>query len=229
MRDYEILKLFIHSLGDVIKKLILLVCLSFFLLSNSTAFAIGLGAFLDYSSGSGEAEWDSDYNEWDIDAKTFAGGFVLDTAPTNESFFNYRLNLGIANQVLEDDFGVELDSTGIYAENIFGFAIIQKNDFRWWIGPLVRVGYYSGETDTNTDSSGTQDIDIDYAELGVGGVTGLNFKTGNVIISPTCGIRFSGFFGEGDFNVRNSFGSYSYSEDIEAYATTAFVNIAIMF
>lgn len=196
------------------KKLPLMFCVLSLLFFNSSALAVGLGGFLDYSTGSGEAEWDSDIDEWDIDADTFAGGFVLDTAPTNESYFNYRLNLGIANQTLEDDYGDELDSTGLYVENIFGFAIVQKETFRWWAGPLVRIGFYSGEIDE-------VDIDVDYFEFGLGGVTGLNFKAGNVILAPSFGFRISGFAGEGE--------SHSYSEDIEGNATTAFVNFAIMF
>lgn len=183
------------------------------LLLSSSAFAVGMGPFLDLSGGAGEAEWDSDYYSWDVDTRTAAVGFVLDTAPTNESTFNYRLNVGFANQVMEDDFGDELDSGGVYFENTFGFAIVKNENFRWWAGPLIRIGFYSGETDSN--------IDIDYAEVGIGAVTGWNFKTGAAIIAPSVGIRFNGFSGTGDFGY--------YEEDIDGNSTTAFVNVGLLF
>lgn len=184
------------------------------LLLSSTAFAIGIGPFLDISGGSGESEWESDYDSWDVDTSTGAIGFVLDTAPTNERTFNYRLNVGIANQVMKDDFGDELDSTGIYIENIFGFAFLKNENFRWWAGPLIRLGYYSGEVDNSN-------IDIDYAEFGIGAVTGWNFRAGSTIFSPSIGFRVNGFAGTGDDGY--------YEEDIEGNTTTAFANVALLF
>lgn len=195
------------------------------LLFSSTAFAVGFGVFADFSSGSGEAEWDGG-SEWDIDSDMVAGGFVLDTAPSNESTFNYRLNIGLADQTLEDDYGEDLDATGFYVENIFGFALIKKENFRWWLGPLVRIGYYSGEAEIE-GLVYEAEIDFDYIEFGVGVVTGLNFKAGQVVISPSIGVRYSAFAGEGEFEETGTY--YKYEEDIEAYTVTAFANIALLF
>lgn len=38
------------------------------LLSSQNSFAIGLGGFIDVSSGSGDARWESDYYSWDNDS-----------------------------------------------------------------------------------------------------------------------------------------------------------------
>lgn len=186
------------------------------LLLSSTAFAIGMGPFLDISGGSGEVEVDDYYYDysWDVDTSTGAIGFVLDTAPTNESTFNYRLNVGIANQVMEGDFGDDFDSTGIYVENTFGFAFVKNDNFRWWAGPLIRLGFYSGEVDNSN-------IDIDYAEFGVGAVTGWNFRAGQTILSPSIGFRFNGFAGTWEDGY--------YEDDIEGNSTTAFANVALLF
>ena len=195
------------------------------LLWSPNSFAVGLGVFVDGSGGSGEAEWDSDFDSWDIDSRAGAMGFVLDTAPTDECVFNYRLNVGFAKHELEDDNNLELKSNGVFAENIFGFALIKQQDFRWWAGPLVRVGYYSGDTDTVWTGTNTFRVDVDYAEFGIGAVTGLNFKAGNVVLSPSIGVRYSAYAGEGE--IQDNFGTFT--EDIEADATNVFANFAILF
>lgn len=172
------------------------------------------GFFLDLSSGSGEAEWDSDTSSWDVDSDSFAGGYVFDTDPDPNKVFNYRLNVGLVRQDIEDDFGGTIKSTGIYAENIFGFAFIKNESFRWWGGPLVRVAYYAGEIENSS-------VDVDYAEFGLGLVTGMNFMAGDTMLSPSLGVRFSGYAGEGE--------DAGYSEDIEGNATTLFLNLAVLF
>jgi len=192
------------------------------LLWSPNSFAVGVGTFVDASAGSGEAEWDSDYYSWDIDSNAAALGFVLDTAPTNESVFNYRLNIGFARHELEDEYGdMTLKSNGVYAENIFGFAFVRNENFRWWAGPLIRVGYYTGDT-----GNSYRDIDVDYAEFGMGGVTGLNFNVGGAILAPSVGFRFSGFAGEGE---GTDLYGYSWKEDIEAFTSSVFANFAVLF
>lgn len=204
---------------------LLVASLVVLLLWSPNSFAVGLGVFVDGSEGSGEAEWDSEFDSWDIDSTTGAVGFVLDTSPTDESVFNYRLNVGFARQEFEDENNVELESNGIYAENIFGFAFLKKENFRWWGGPLVRLGYYSGDTDTVRTGTNTYRVDLDYAEFGIGAVTGLNFKAGNVVLSPSVGFRISGYAGEAE--THDEFGTFT--EDIEAHSTNAFANFAVLF
>ena len=199
------------------------------LLSSQNSFAIGLGGFIDGSGGSGKAEWKSDYNSWDIDSNAFAFGFVLDTAPTNEKTFNYRLNVGLAKQEIKDKNDIKIKSYGVYAENIFGFAFIKNENFRWWAGPLVRVGYYSGETDSYRVGSTTIKTDLDYAEFGVGAVTGLNFKVKNTILSPSIGFRYSGWAGEGTNTTNTPYGNSTHKEDITGNATNFFANFAVLF
>ena len=199
------------------------------LLWSPNSFAAGLGIFIDASGGgSGEFEWESDFNSRNVDSKAAAFGFVLDTAPTNERVFNYRLNVGFARHEFDDI--DKIKSKGIYAENIFGFALIKDETLRWWVGPLVRVGFYSGDTDTVQLGSGaSMKTELDYAEFGVGAVTGLNVKVGNAILSPSIGVRFSGYGGEGEITTRDSFGTSSFKEDFEASATNIFANFALLF
>lgn len=199
------------------------------LLLSQNSFAIGLGGFIDASSGSGDAKWENDYYSWDNDSNALAFGFVLDTATTNEKIFNYRLNVGLAKQEMTDKDDNKKKSHGIYAENIFGFAFIKNEKFRWWGGPLIRIGYYSGDTYSNRTGTTTIKTELDYAEFGVGAATGLNFKVDNVILSPSIGFRRSDWVGEGTTTTKTSYSSSSYKEDIIGDATNVFVNFAILF
>ncbi len=99
--------------------------------------------------------------------------------------------------------------------NTFGFALIRNPDFRWWIGPQVRVGFHSGEVDTDPLT------DYELVSFGLGAVTGFNFMAGNVCISPSLGILTTGFAGETD--------SPDFDEEFEGAITTAFLNIAVLF
>jgi hypothetical protein len=194
--------------------MVLVLIIFMFFVGVSSSFAGKHGIFLDTSSGSGEAEWDSDITAWDIDTSSFSGGYVFDTNPSSDKVFNYRLNVGVGSHEIEDEFGVSMESTGLYVENIFGFAFVKKDSFRWWAGPLVRLGFYSGDVD------GTN-IDVTYAEFGLGVVTGLNIKAGNGLISPSLGVRFHGFAGEGEIP--------GFTEDFTANSTNLFFNLAYLF
>jgi hypothetical protein len=196
----------------------------------SNALAVGIGGYVDVSGGSGDYEWDSDVQRWDIDTSAAAVGFVLDTAPMNERTFNYRLNAGLAAQDVEADDGINLEAGGIYAENIFGFALIRNENVRWWLGPLVRVGIYSGETDTFNISGGTRQIDFDYIEFGFGAVTGVNFNINDrVILAPSLGFRICAFAGTGEINDYIGGWHYYFEEDFSGNATSAFANFAVLF
>lgn len=199
------------------------------LLSTNNSFAVGLGGFIDASTGSGEAEWESNYNSWDINTNAFAFGFVLDTAPTNERTFNYRLNVGFAKQEIKDEVDGKIKSNGIYVENIFGFAFFKNENIRWWGGPLIRLGYYSGDADSYRVGSTTYEAKFDFAELGIGAVTGLNFKAGNAVLAPSIGFRVNGFGGEGTITEKSYFGNSSFKEDISGNSSNVFANFAVLF
>lgn len=213
------------------RSVVWLIALSFVsVLWCTNASAVGVGFYLEGGGGSGEGEWESDTVAWDIDTTTAAVGFVLDTAPTNEKNFNYRLNVGLGSQKWEDTDGVEVDAGGVYVENIFGFALKKSETFRWWLGPLVRLGYYSGESDTYYDGVGdSAKFEFDYAEFGVGAATGMNFKIKKVILAPSVGVRFCGFAGTGTVSGVLGGTPFSFEEDIEGNTTTGFANIAILF
>lgn len=218
---------------NILKNLLCATALALFCASTSVA-AVGIGPYVDLSSGGGELEWDYDGYDWDVNVGAAAAGFALDTAPLGPSIFNYRLNVGLEGQTLEEDDYEDnaLEMGGITVENVFGFAVVRKPTLRWWIGPLVRFGFYSGETDIYYDSRIGDHVktEADLFEFGVGAATGVNIPLGKsrqIILAPSAGIRFIGVSGEGEYT--NYDAGYSYEDDISGGYTSAFVNCAVLF
>lgn len=191
------------------------------------AEALSMGPYLDISSGSGSYEWDTSIVEFDVDTSSTAIGFALDTS-TDYSYFNYRLNIGFEGQELEDEFNDTLDLNGITFENVFGFAFVQQPGIRWWGGPLIRFGFYSGDTNTRYDALGPYRIEYDFFQFGFGVATGVNFKVSNtVVLAPSAGIRFIGAAGTG--TEIDLITNTQYEEDITGNSTNIFLNFAVLF
>lgn len=191
--------------------------------------ALAMGPYLDLSSGDGTFEWDSQWNDFDVDSRSGAIGFALDSAPTGPANFNYRLNVGLERQDLEDEFGDTLEMGGFVVESVFGFALVRQQDFRWWVGPLVRIGFYSGETDVYYDSNGDRSrTEADLVEFGIGIATGINFRIGpHAYLAPSVGIRFIGAAGEG--TVKNFDRHTQFEDDLSGNTTNVFVNLSLLF
>jgi hypothetical protein len=188
-----------------------------FLVTCSQVFALGLGGTVQLGGGSGEQTLDDGFIsvDEDIDFGTFNIGFTLDTALTNENFFNYRLGVGLETVVVESEFGVDTDLSGIFVSNDFGFAVFKNSKTRVWIGPQVKVGLYTGDNDFNED--------IAIITFGVGPVVGANFKTGsNLVLAVKAGLIFNSYAGEAE----NS-GFWLY--DIDGDATVFIVNFSLFY
>jgi len=191
------------------------VVASFFLFCTAgQVLAIGLGGYFEVAGGDGEFEYD-DSPEFDVDATAGGFGFVLDTDLTDNGIFNYRLNVGFESLDLEDDFNDTLELGGLVVANTFGFAIIKQPDFRWWVGPQIRFGFYGGELESDPVT------DYGLVSFGIGGVTGINFMAGNVCFSTSIGILSTGFAGEAD--------GPGYNEDFDGNTASAFLNFAVLF
>lgn len=207
-----------------------LVCAAILGISAGRAeAAVAMGPYIDLSSGSGSFEWDSDSYDFDVDSSSAAVGFALDSAPTGPANFNYRLNVGLESQDLEDEFDDTLEMGGIVIENVFGFALVRQQNFRWWAGPLVRFGFYSGETDDYYDTYGDRSrTEADLFEFGIGVATGINLRIGpHTYLAPSAGIRFIGASGEG--TVKNLDLHTQYEDDLSGHTTNLFVNFSLLF
>jgi len=203
---------------------ILLICFFSICMLTTTAFAVDFGFYINYSlctgddiEYEGQRSWKN--KKFDTDVLNYGVGFILDTAPASKRLFNYRLKVGYSR--LKHDFSIyesgrnygnyntySYEGTyaynGIAVDNIFGFAVIRKPGFRWWIGPAVNCGYYIGDSvgtvtqgvrSYNNQGSITRSDFKDSGDLftfGIGGITGMNFKITNtdIIVSPSIGLRY---------------------------------------
>ena len=179
------------------------------------AQAARYGFFLETASGLGDAEWDSDTYDWDIDTEQFAFGLAIDGDPSPDQPFSLRVNIGLTNLDIEDDNHDTLESDGIYSEVLFTFSPIRTDQMRWWLGPLFRIGYYHGEGDGFN-------VDVDFTELGVGVATGFNIDMGAVIVSPSIGWRTNSYSGRGRLED-------GFHEDWSGNASSIFFNLATFF
>ena len=194
------------------------------------AAAMSFGAYVDVAGGSGEFEYDSINYEIDADVSSGAAGLVLDTNPLGNSIFNYRMNAGFDSQSIEFDDGIDLDMNGIYVDNIFCFTFIHKPKLRWWGGPLVRLGFYSGETDIyyNRFSERVEE-EHDYFQFGIGFATGVNIKAGeSLVLAPSAGVRIIGAGGTVDFNNLDA-PWFSFEDDIYGIFGSLFLNFSLLF
>jgi len=192
---------------------ILVVSFTVFGLAGQS-LAVGFGGYIEGVQGDGEFDQDNS-SKFDVDADATSFGFVMDSDLTDKGVFNYRLNVGYEKLDLKDDVGATVELAGLVVANTFGFAIIKKPTFRWWIGPQIRLGFYRGDLDV--DSS----IDYDLVSLGLGGVTGINFVNDNLCVSTSIGILSTGFAGETDEPGPN--------RDVDGHTNTVFLNISFLF
>ena len=119
------------------------------LFSVSNSFAVDFGFYLDFGSGSGEAEFDVAYSEeFDINSDYFNLGFQFETNPiTPKNVFSYRFQAGFERRDMEDEENTTLELRGVVINNTFSFGGNVSEKIRLWGGPQVLVGYYGGETD----------------------------------------------------------------------------------
>ena len=180
------------------------------------ALAFGWGAYVEGAQGSGEIEYTFTGDKVDADAEATGYGLVFDSDLRGEFNHNLRLNIGYEKLDLENDFGETLELEGLTLAGTLGFPLGGRESYHWWIGPQLRLGFYSGDVDS------IPNVDYDLAAFGVGGVLGFNYITrSNICISTSAGFVLSGYAGEA-----TEFGS---SIDVEGSTATLFANLAFLF
>jgi len=193
------------------------------------AGAAALGAYVDYASGTGTYQWDSDKYDFDADSSSGAIGFAVNNAPTAPANFNYRLNIGIESLNLKDNYDSSLKMGGIAVENVFGLALVRERDFRWWAGPLLRIGFYSGETDDYRGRYGDRyKTEADLVEFASGFATGINLRIGrNAYLAPSAGIRYAKISGTG--TIKNLDYHTQYKDDFSGHSTNFYLNCSLFY
>ncbi|MDM7985815.1 MAG: hypothetical protein QUS13_00625 [Smithella sp.] len=109
-------------------------------LCASSAHALGIGAYGYVGAGKARAAgWFlipilSSVLEPDISA---GGGLVIDSNCAGDRLFNYRLAIGGARTFPLKSDEKTAHITRLHAANIFGFGVVHREGFRFWVGPQL--------------------------------------------------------------------------------------------
>ncbi|MDZ4184374.1 MAG: hypothetical protein U1D97_05265 [Desulfuromonadales bacterium] len=192
----------------------LLFLLLLFLMPMSAYSAVGVS--LELGGGSGNFDENAIIFDTDVDTGYANIGFVYDSNPYAEyGNFSYRLNIALESHDYKDR-GVTLETGALVFDNIFAFILTKSDTATFWIGPQIRVGFMSGETDD------FDPLEVDGAMFGLGAVVGTNIRTAsNVGMSLSAGVRRTALTGE--------MSEGWFSDDFTGDTNEAFVNLALLF
>ncbi len=155
------------------------------ILSSSSAMAIGLGPYFNYDIGNMDLESADSSVDIDADNKRMAIGFLLDTCTSQDSLFNYRLNIGYGISDVEIEGATEGDGTGFDMKHTFGFGLLRNSHVRLWLGPAIKL--YADVISLD----GTEDDLVTFG-FGAGPEVGVNIHTGGLVsIGLTFGLSYN--------------------------------------
>ena len=144
-----------------------------------------------------------DNDEIDFEADIGALGLTLDTNVARDRIFNYRLELLVefVDATIDYDEAAiagfaafnpnnfpsldqDVDGVGFGISQTFGFGIVRTRAVRLYLGPKIRVGVWTGESDDNVGAF--DDVRYVGVDAGIGAELGMNIHLGDhVSISPT--------------------------------------------
>ena len=196
------------------QRISLLFLLLLLLMPMNASAAVGLS--LELGGGRGNFDGNRVIFDTDVDTGYANIGFVYDSNPyAEQGNFSYRLNIALENHNYKDR-GVTLETGALVFDNTFAFTLAQSNAVTFWIGPQIRVGFMSGETDDFAP------LEVDGSMFGLGAVVGTNIKTArNVGMGLSAGIRRTALAGD--------MSESGFSDDFTGHADEAFVNLALLF
>jgi hypothetical protein len=204
---------------------IIVCCLIAFPITQ--AGATGLGFYVERAGGSGDWEREPDEDtaeDYDSDEDATAFGFVLDTNVARDRIFNDRLQIGYEKWEPKLKLkgsggeGRKLELKGFAMTHDFGFGVLRTRHVRLWLGPELKLGYYTGSPEDYDR------YDMWVFKYGVGPVIGANFNIGEVVtLAVKAGFLLQGHVGIGEED-------YTYEEDtITGSSTQFYVNFALIF
>jgi hypothetical protein len=182
---------------NLIKVSAMVICI-FMVWLPKKCFAVGLGIYVPaIGSGSSTVKWSQggESANFHPDVSNFGYGLVFDTRVANPGIFNYRLSLGYENaNFTEAGQTYEYDFSRFSMDHTFGFAFLQTDNVRLWLGPQLLLVYM-----TYNEKYSDGDVEVNLYGIGIAPVLGANFNLGSVIsLSPELGYRFSILRGESE-------------------------------
>lgn len=190
-------------------------------LGAPAARAVGIGGYGYGSYGAGHHNYgelsylssQNDSTEKLYTTIVAGGGLIIDTNCARDELFSYRFTIGGAGSFSTALAGLE-KTTRVILSNTFCFGLVRTGSMRFWIGPQLGAGTFSGRFDRkkkdylytqylngipyyNTSYPLTQ-TGIRYSLLGIipGLALGVNFNFEEpVTLALECGVRYHVYFG----------------------------------
>jgi hypothetical protein len=179
-----------------------------------------VGVSLEFGGGSGN--FDNNYVDpgGDVDTGYTNIGFVYDSNPYGEKGnVAYRLNIALEGHNYEFDDGVTVETGALVFDNTLAFALARNGNTNFWIGPQLRLGFWSGETDTTFWG---EPIEFSGSMFGIGALIGANVRLSEQMgMSVSAGLRQTGLGGEISWDGDD--------DDFTGRSTEGFVNLALLF
>lgn len=113
----------------------------------SSAFALGIGAYIDAAGGETYRSVKSKSLEstgGKITNYGFRAGLIFETCAACDNEFSYRLKLG--GGMAKADFLSKIDYNGFYMSHTFAFAAVKNDYIKFWIGPQIGFSYRKGSS-----------------------------------------------------------------------------------
>lgn len=196
------------------KKLKVLLLAVLLLVPISAYSAVGVA--IELGGGSGSFDENEIFGDVDVDSSYANISFVYDSNPyADNGNFSYRLNIGLEGHDYEDEVNESLETGALVFDNTFAFTVAKSATANFWLGPQVRIGFMSGETETDP-------IEFTGAMFGLGVALGTNIKTSdNMGVSFSAGLRSTGLGGESSWR--------NLEDDYEGHVGEGYVNVAWLF
>lgn len=131
------------------KQCILFVLAALFVAcAASSAWAVGIGAYIDAAGGEGYRKVKSRSLEDSGGTATnygFRAGLIFDTCVACDSAVSYRLKLG--GGLFRNDLLTKTNFNSLHLSNTLAFALVKNDYVKFWLGPQIGFQYYRGDGD----------------------------------------------------------------------------------
>lgn len=114
----------------------------------SSAWAVGIGAYIDAAGGEGYRKVKSRSLEDSGGTATnygFRAGLVFDTCVACDSAVSYRMKLG--GGLFRNDLLTKSNFNSLHWSNTLAFALVKNDYVKFWLGPQIGFQYYRGNGD----------------------------------------------------------------------------------
>jgi hypothetical protein len=197
----------------------------FFVFSSTQAHATGLGL----AAGIGYEDWQEDEDiNYSGDRHLYNLGFIFDTAVRRDQLINYRLTL-----LRETNDGSRIKMRGWSATHDVAFGLVRRENYRFWVGPQVKVTFHNKLT-LKTDEEIATSSDAQFYESKLGDVWGFGVGPAvgiNLHLPKTMSFLFTASYLIGNYNGDTDYTTTSGKKygDLHVGSTGLYITTGVVF